>query len=79
MEFMVQEALKGRISQGKSHKGDIPEVVNLQLQGKTLYQLQNFLEAEIGQGGDYFRVRWLVLLLEELHGAKLGSTEVILA
>ena len=67
MDWMVQEALEGRITAGKSHKGDVAEQVSLTLQGKTVYQLQQFLEDEIKHGGDFFRVRWLVLLHEEIR------------
>jgi hypothetical protein len=59
--------LEGRITQGKSHKGDIPDLVTLNLKGRSLYQLQRFFEDEVRKGGDYSRVRWMVLMAEELR------------
>jgi hypothetical protein len=76
MEWMINEALPGRICQGKSHAGDIPEVITLTLNGRRLYQLQKFLENEACQAaGDYFRVRWVVLMAEELRRAVYSRPE----
>lgn len=65
--WMIEDCQRGRISQGKSHQGNVPETVTLQISGKRLYQLQHFLEEEIAKGGDYFRVRWLVMASEDLR------------
>jgi hypothetical protein len=75
--FLVDEALEGRISQGKSHKGDIADIVTVQLKGKSLYQLQTFFEEEVKKGGDFFRVRWMVLMAEELRFAVGRATGAI--
>jgi len=74
MDFMIEEALAGRPSLGKSRKGNLPEKVTLELNGKRLYQLVKFLEEEASKGGDFFRIRWLVMMWEELRNA--GLTEV---
>ena len=70
--MIVNDALEGRIPVGKSKHGDVPDLVTLTLPGKTLYDLQRFLEAEAVKGGDWFRVRWLVLTHEDIRHA-LGN------
>ena len=65
--WMVKDALEVRIAQGKSHTGALPERVTLTLDGKRVYQLQKFLEEEMTKGGDHFRIRWLVLMAEDLR------------
>lgn len=67
--WMVDDCSDGRISQGRSHSGNVADEVVLKLKGKRLYQLQKFLEEEIVKGGDFFRVRWMVVMSEELRQA----------
>lgn len=67
--WMVDDCSEGRVALGKSRKGDLPEDVQLDLNGRRIYQLQKFLHEEIKLGGDYFRVRWLVVMSEELREA----------
>jgi hypothetical protein len=69
MPWMAEDALTGRIHVGKSHKGDVAGELNLHLDGKRVYQLQKFLEEEAAKGGDYFRVRWLILMSEDVRTA----------
>jgi hypothetical protein len=73
--WMCEDALAGRISQGKSHQGNIPESVILELHGKRVYQMHRFFEEEIAKGGEFFRVRWLVLVTEELREAVQKASE----
>jgi hypothetical protein len=68
-DMMVNEALKGKICKGKSKSGDAPDEINLKITGKYAYDLQQFLESEVSKGGDYFRVRFLVILAEKLRMA----------
>lgn len=75
MDWMVQDALQGRISCGKSKKGDASERISLELPGRMVYQWQQFLEDEIRRGGDFFRIRWLVLFSEEIRKANAQLTE----
>jgi hypothetical protein len=67
--WMAEDALQGRIPAGKSHSGDVSGAVTLSLKGKRVYQLQKFLEEEATKGGDYFRVRWLILMSEDVRTA----------
>ena len=68
-DYMLDELLEGRISTGKSKRGDAPDVVNLQIAGRRLYQMQRFLEEEIQKGGELARVIWLVAIHKELRQA----------
>jgi hypothetical protein len=67
--MMVNDALKGRITTGRSKRGNLPDLVTLTFHGSLLYELQGFLEEEAVKADDYFKVRWLVLLAEELRSA----------
>jgi len=73
--WMYEDGLAGRIAAGKSHHGATNENISLILSGKRVYQLQKFLEEEVGKGGDYFRVRWLVLMAEEIRLAVYEASE----
>jgi hypothetical protein len=75
MSAEVEDALPGRFCLGKSRHGDYPENLTLSFKGKTVYQLQRFLEEEAEKGGDFFRVRLLVLLAEELRVAIVADIE----
>jgi len=66
-EMMVSDALVGRISQGKSKLGDAPDVITLTVTGQFAFEMQQFFEPEASKGGDFFRVRWMVLLAENLR------------
>ena len=66
---MAEDALEGRMTVGKSHQGSTPEQVTLALPGKRIYQLQKFFEEEAAKGGDWFRVRWMVVMAEEIRMA----------
>jgi hypothetical protein len=66
---MLNDAMKGRISAGKSKKGDAPDQITITITGEWAYALQNFLESEVSKGGDFPRVRWLVLIAETLRAA----------
>jgi hypothetical protein len=68
-EMMVKDAMEGRISRGKSKDGDAPDVITLTVSGKFAYEMQQFFEAEASKGGDFFKVRWMVLLAEQLRQA----------
>lgn len=72
---MAEDALEGRITVGKSHHGSVAGEINLSLIGRRVYELQKFLEQEIEKGGDYFRVRWLVLTEEEIKTAVAKAQE----
>ena len=61
--------LEGRISVGKSKNGDTGEVITLELNGRTVYQLQQLLESEAVRAPDYATCRWLVLLAEQVRTA----------
>ncbi len=74
-EIMVNDALQGRISQGKSKRGDAPDVITLSVSGKFAYEMQQFFEAEASKGGDFFRVRFMVLLAEQLRLAVAEARE----
>jgi hypothetical protein len=62
-----EDAREGRICLGKSRKGDAPDEITLTVSGKFAYDMQQFFEAEASKGGDFFRVRWMVLLAENLR------------
>lgn len=70
--WWIDDALEGRLSVGKARDGSGPEEYILRISRKRVYQLQQFLEEEAEKGGDYFRVRMLVLLAEELRNAVGG-------
>jgi hypothetical protein len=74
-EMMVNEALKGKISKGRSKSGDAPDEINIKVTGKFAYDLQQFLQSEVSKGGDYFRVRFMVLLAEKLRMAVVEAKE----
>lgn len=75
---MAKDALEGRISSGKSHQGNVSDELLLALPGKRVYQLQKYFEEEAAKGGDYFRVRWLIVMAEELRQAvaNAGKREI---
>ena len=73
--WMAEDALEGRISSGKSHKGSVDDDLLLVLPGKRVYQLQKFLETEAANGGDYFRVRWLILMAEDVRLAVASAAK----
>ena len=70
-----EDAQEGRISLGKSRKGDAPDVITLTVSGKFAYDMQQFFEAEASKGGDFCRVRWMVLLAEQLRQAVIEARE----
>ena len=74
-DMMIQQATKGRISQGKSKQGDAPDQITITVTGKFAYELQQFLEEEAAKGGDYLRVRFLVLLAERLRMGVIQARE----
>lgn len=67
--WKVEDALPGRLSMGKGHNGGLEKQLILELDGKRVYQLQKYLEEQIGKGGEFFTIRLLVLLHEELRQA----------
>jgi hypothetical protein len=73
--YMLEDALNGRITLGKSRAGNIPEKVVVELKGKWVYQLQKFLEEEAAKGGNFFQVRWMVVMREELCRAVQDANE----
>lgn len=66
--------LEGRINLGKSRKGDVPDRLKVSLRGRLLFELQGLLEGEVRKGGDYLRVRDLVLMAEEIRIAVAKAT-----
>jgi hypothetical protein len=67
--WMVEEALPGRLTAGKSHQGKESGRLNLKLDGRRVYQLQKYLETQIEKEGQFFEIRELVLLHEDLRKA----------
>jgi len=67
--WKVEEALPGRMSQGKGHQGPADERIDLKISGRRVYQMQKYFEERIEKGGEFFEVRMLVLLHEELRAA----------
>lgn len=74
-ELAREDAREGRICLGKSHKGDAPDVITLTVTGKFAYEMQQFFEAEASKGGDFFKVRWMVLLAEQLRMAVIEARD----
>jgi hypothetical protein len=74
--WMVEDAIDGTISMGKSHKGDVPERISITMNGRSIYRLQQFLQAQASLGGNYYRVRAMVYLAEELRIAMVDAVEV---
>jgi hypothetical protein len=72
--FMLEEALPGRIFAGKCKQGDIPEDVHLVLPGKRVYELQQYLQAQVTLSCNYFVTRWLVVITEEIRAALHQAT-----
>ena len=75
MAWMVEDALEGRVTIGKSRGDSGREKVWVELTRKQLYQLEQFLQAVAEEGRDYYRVRMAVLLEEALrrHIPKAGE------
>jgi hypothetical protein len=67
--WMVEEAMPGRLTAGKSHHGETAERLNLEMDGRTVYHLQKYLEQQIEKAGAFFEIRELVLLSEDLRRA----------
>jgi hypothetical protein len=65
--WMVEDDMAGRISVGKSRSGALTADITLVFDGKRVFQLQKFFEEEAVKGGEFFRIRWLVLMSEELR------------
>lgn len=65
--WMVEDALEGRTTIGRSRDGrENPEVL-LRLSGKQHYQLEKFLQEAAEEKGNYFRTRMAVLLAEAVR------------
>jgi len=65
--WMVEDALEGRLAQGKGRGAHAGEEYVVKLSGKRMFQLQKFLEEAAEEGGNFFRARMAVLLWEELR------------
>jgi hypothetical protein len=76
-EYMLNQALSGRIYAGRDKKGDAPETITLTITGRFAYEMQQFLQTEACKGGDYPRVRFLVMLSEQLANAVNEARERI--
>jgi hypothetical protein len=48
--WMVEEALPGRLTAGKSHQGETAQRLTLEMDGRKVYQLQKYLEEQIEKG-----------------------------
>lgn len=65
----IDEALEGRVTVGKSRRGDEREIHHLILNGRQVYRMQRLLEGLAVNEENYFRVREAVLLAEALREA----------
>jgi len=68
--WKVDDALAGRLTAGKGRNGPGDEIYHLELTGKRMYQLQQYLEEKARNNPDFFDLRMAVLFLEELKKAK---------
>lgn len=46
-----------------------PDILDLEIPGRMVFEFQRYLEDQIRKGGDFFRARWLVVLYEEIRTA----------
>ena len=68
MDF-IAEALEGSLRAGKSRGGRKDVTVTLTLPERSVYQLQRMLEEMATANPDWFKVRAVVLLSEDLRKA----------
>ena len=70
--WMVDDALEGRVTVGKTRSGGGEEEYILKISGKRLFQLQKFLEEAGEHPTNFFHARMAVLLWEELRRGVLS-------
>jgi len=68
--WKVEDALAGRLTAGKGRNGPGDEIYHLELTGKRLFQLQQYLEEHAKNNPDFFDLRMAVMFLEDLKKAK---------
>jgi len=68
MEY-IEEALEGSLRAGKSKGGRKGVVLTLNLPERSVYILQRTLEDMAAQSTDFFKVRVMVLLSEDVRRA----------
>jgi hypothetical protein len=73
--WKIEDAQAGRIPTGKSRQGESEGTMFLEMDGRKVYQLQKYLEEQVEKGGDFFGVRMVVLLHEELRQAVILAQE----
>ncbi len=73
--WKIEDAQAGRIPVGKSHQGESEGTMYLEMDGRRVYQLQKYLEEQVEHGGEFFNVRMVVLLHEELRQAVMLAQE----
>lgn len=65
--WMVEDALEGRVTIGKSRAKQGDQTAVIRLPQKRLYHLQKFLEEAAEKGGNFFEARMAVMLWESLR------------
>ena len=67
--FEVDEALEGSLRAGKSRGGRVDVWLELRLTERTVYKLQRLLEGLAAHSDNYFEIRQVVLISEEVRVA----------
>ena len=65
--WMVEDAIEGRTTLGKSRNGECNPEVLIRLTGKQHYQLQKFLQGASSNEENAYKVRMAVLLWEAVR------------
>jgi hypothetical protein len=69
MDSAIEEALEGRVSVGRSRGGRKDCLLSIVLSERAVYRLQTLLERRAIESDNWFEVREVVLLAEELRVA----------
>ncbi len=70
--WMVEDAMEGRLTCGKSRGGPKDEEYLLKISGKRLFQLQKLLEERAAAPANFFEARMAVMLWEEIRRGVLN-------